>query len=385
MTVARARNGPDSCPGVLRTHGALDGELARVRLPGGRLRADQLAVAAQVAEELGDGHIELTSRGNLQLRGLTDSDAAGQALLAAGLGSPGAADTVRNIVASPLAGRIGGHGGVDETVTELDDKLRGGAAQGLSGRFLFGVDDGRGDILAHRPDVVSRWRPDGKADLIVADHIVGTVARPAAAAALLTVAEAFAGVRGSSWRIRELDEPARTAMLVRVVERLDLAEADGAPGDSTDGLVDTPALVGWLPQDDGAVMLGALTPAGRLPARTAEFLAAVKVPILVTARREILLADLSAPVADTVLRVLAPMGLIFDADSPWTLLSCCAGAPGCAKSHTDVRADVAAHLAIHPVEQREHWVGCSRGCGSPTTDHVRVQAQPDGTYLRMPT
>ena len=112
---------------------------------------------------------------------------------------------------------------------------------------------------------------------------------------------------------------------------------------------------------------------------------AVNAPILVTARREILLADLSAPVADTVLRVLAPMGLVFDADSPWTLLSCCAGAPGCAKSHTDVRADVAAHLAIHPVEQREHWVGCSRGCGSPTTAHIRVQAQPDGTYLRMPT
>ena len=48
-------------------------------------------------------------------------------------------------------------------------------------------------------------------------------------------------------------------LLVGVVERLDPGESDGAPCDITDGLADTPALVGWLPQDDGAVMLGALT------------------------------------------------------------------------------------------------------------------------------
>lgn len=385
MTAARARTGPDSCPGVLRTHGALDGELARIRLPGGRLRADQLGVVARVAEQLGDGHIELTSRGNLQLRGLTDPGAAARALLAVDLGSPDDADTVRNILASPLAGRIGGHGGVDDTVAELDEKLRDGAAAGLSGRFLFGIDDGRGDILAHRPDAAARWRPDGDADLIVTGQVLGTVSRAGVAAGLLSVAEAFATLGGAAWRVRELSESGRAELLTGVVERLGLAESDRAPVDGAQEPVDASPLIGWLPQDDGSVMLGALTPAGRLPARTAEFLAAVNAPILVTARREILLADLSAPVADTVLRVLAPMGLVFDAGSPWALVSCCAGAPGCAKSHTDVRADVAAHLAIHPVGQPEHWVGCSRGCGSPATAHVRVQAQPDGSYLRMPT
>lgn len=382
MTASRARTSPDSCPGVLRTHGALDGELARIRLPGGRLRADQLAVAAQVADRFGDGHLEITSRGNLQLRGLTDPGAAAQALLAVGLGSSGPGDTVRNIVASPLAGRIGGHGGVDATVAELDEQLRGGAAQGLSGRFLFGVDDGRGDVLAHRPDAAVRWRPDGAADVLVADRVLGAVPRAQASEALLTVATAFAAARASAWRIRELDEPERIALFAGIVERLDLTGPDGVPADGTEEAVDAAPLVGWLPQDDGAVMLGALTPAGRLPARTAEFLAAVNAPILITARREILLADMTAPVADTVLRVLAPMGLIFDASSPWALLSCCAGAPGCAKSHTDVRADVEAHLANHPVEQREHWVGCARGCGSPATVHVRVEAQPDGSYRR---
>ncbi len=351
--------------------------MSRIRLPGGRLHADQLAVAARVALVHGDGYLELTSRGNLQLRGLSDAGSAAAELLAAGLGSAGAADTVRNVIASPLAGRIGGYGTVDVVLAEVDGRLRAGDVAGLSGRFLFGVDDGRGDVLAHRPDVAVRWRPDGAADLIVADEVVGTLPRTEAAAALIGVAEAFLGAAGGAWRIRELAEPARDAVV---------AQARALVGAADDMTVAAPApagaLVGWLTQDDGAVMLGALTPLGRLPARTAEFLAAVAAPIIITPRREILLADLTEAVADTALRVLAPMGLVFDAESPWALVSCCAGRPGCAKSHTDVRVDTAAHAATHPVAQREHWVGCSRGCGSPTTPHVRVEAGPDGTYRR---
>ena len=35
-----------------------------------------------------------------------------------------------------------------------------------------------------------------------------------------------------------------------------------------------------------------------------------------------------------------------------------------------------------PVEEREHWVGCARGCGSPAESHLSVQATPDGGYER---
>ncbi|MGU3583526.1 precorrin-3B synthase, partial [Rhodococcus sp. C26F] len=74
--------------------------------------------------------------------------------------------------------------------------------------------------------------------------------------------------------------------------------------------------IGWLDQPDGAVTLAGGLPGGILPARLAEFLAAVERPVIVTPWRSVLLCDLDEWTAEQVVRVLAPMGLIFDADSP---------------------------------------------------------------------
>ncbi|HQV20274.1 MAG TPA: precorrin-3B synthase, partial [Gordonia sp. (in: high G+C Gram-positive bacteria)] len=112
--------------------------------------------------------------------------------------------------------------------------------------------------------------------------------------------------------------------------------------------------------------------------RLAQFLAAVGKPIIFTPEREILLCDLDEAVAETVVRVLAPMGLIFDAASPWTSVSCCVGAPGCGRAHAAVREDLVLRVKQDPVDEREHWSGCERGCGAPTDAHLRVEATPDG-------
>src|ERR1700761_2861104 len=96
----------DRCPGALRLLEAADGLLARVRLPGGLGSGEQLRVRARLADERGDGRAELTSRGNVQLRGLTAAAAAPLtgALSAAGLLPSLSHDRVRNVLASPLAG-----------------------------------------------------------------------------------------------------------------------------------------------------------------------------------------------------------------------------------------------------------------------------------------
>ena len=155
----------DRCPGVLRLAEAADGYLARIRLPGGLIGAGQMRVLARLAAELGDGRAELTSRGNVQLRGLA-ADAAGplaeELALAALLPSPGH-DLVRNVLASPLAGLDGGPD-LTAIVQALDAALcaRPRLAE-LPGRFLFAVDDGRGDVAGLGADVLAQVRADGVA------------------------------------------------------------------------------------------------------------------------------------------------------------------------------------------------------------------------------
>src|SRR3954466_9394934 len=94
----------DACPGALQVHQAADGALARLRLPGGMIAAGQLEALAHTATEFGHGTLELTVRGNLQLRGVRDAPAVAEAAAAAGLLPSPTHERVRNIIASPLSG-----------------------------------------------------------------------------------------------------------------------------------------------------------------------------------------------------------------------------------------------------------------------------------------
>lgn len=379
-----ARAAADRCPGVFDTHPAADGALARVRLPGGRIRPDQLEVLARAAADHADGHLELTVRGNLQLRGITDVEAVAEAVVAAGLAPSSTHDKVRNIELSPLTGRIGGVADARPLAAELDDALRADpAAASLSGRFLFGIDDGRGDIVVRRPDACAVIRADTPlaANISIGGVAVGSASgSEAIVRALIAVAAGLGQVAPGAWRVRDLDTDARRRLTDLVASGLDPVIDDDP--DTTPSTPGEP-IVGWFDQDDGAVLLGAVVELGRLPARLAEFIAAVQAPIVFTPDREILLCDLGEGVAETVVRVLAPMGLIFDAASPWASVSCCVGAPGCASAHAPVRDDLMARVqAGDPVDEREHWVGCARGCGSPAESHLSVEATPDGGYER---
>ncbi|MBB0243745.1 nitrite reductase, partial [Streptomyces alkaliphilus] len=147
------RRRDDACPGALRLHAADDGALARVRLPGGLLDASAARVLADLAEEFGDGRVDLTSRGNMQLRALPTNCGAVLAsrLRAAGLLPSDTHERARNIVATPLAGA---RSGVHAVAREVDRALCADpAAARLSGRFLFAVDDGRGDAATLDADV----------------------------------------------------------------------------------------------------------------------------------------------------------------------------------------------------------------------------------------
>jgi precorrin-3B synthase len=360
--VARTRD-TDACPGALQVHQAADGALIRVRLPGGMIAAEQLATLAGASTEWGSGTLELTARGNVQLRGITDVAAVAGAVAGAGLLPSATHERVRNIVASPLSGRVGGLADIRAWVGELDAAICAEPAlAGLGGRFWFSIDDGRGDVSGLCADAGVQVLPDGCALLLAGRDSDIRVGIEDAVDALVAVAQRFVEMRGNAWRVNELADPA-------------LLWPGAALGGAEFPIVTRPP-VGWIEQDDGRVTLGAGVPLGVLPARVAGFLAAIEAPLVITPWRSVLVCDLEDGVADVALRVLAPLGLVFDENSPWLNVSACAGSPGCAHSAADVRADAAASLDGDSGVHR-HFVGCDRACGSPPAGEVLL-ATGDG-------
>ncbi|WP_405743250.1 precorrin-3B synthase [Streptomyces sp. NBC_01525] len=422
----------DACPGALRLHAAADGALARVRVPAGELTARQAMALADAAERFGDGGLSLTSRGNVELRGLGD-DCGGDlaALLAdAGLLPSVRHERVRNLIASPLAG-IDGRAPADvrRWARELDELLCGQEwTARLSGRFLFVLDDGRGDVAGLGGDVTlvaeaavdaadgevaevaeqgapallflggpdnsnspdSPDSPDSPNDGVgPALRIPAAHAPRAALAAARVFLDAVDASGSGAWRFRDL--PGGAAPTVRAVgERL---RADGIPavylppGDvparpergapaPAPGLVEGP---------DGHRALSVPAPLGRLTGAQWRLLARTATEgdgtLRLTPWRGVLVPGLSAPVAAARLRECADAGLVTDPDSPWHRLGACTGRPGCAKSLTDVRADASAVAAAlgRATALPVQWSGCARRCGHPHGTWIDVLAT-DGGY-----
>ncbi|AXK36896.1 cobalamin biosynthesis protein CobG [Streptomyces armeniacus] len=421
------RDRDDACPGTLRLHMADDGALARVRIPGGLLTVRQAHALADAADQQGDGTLHLTSRGNVQLRGLGQNrghpDACGRelanALSAIGLLPSPRHERVRNIVASPLSGRDGrGRSDVLPWVRQLDRLLCASeAAAALSGRFLFACDDGRGDVAALGADVTVIARSTSDALLRIGpDAHDETVTLPVSAQeaprAALSAAELFlAAVRDSGtpcWRIREL--PGAAALLARAVAERFAAdtprtepEAEAEAESETEALLPAPHDAhGPTPGEHPApapstrtalcvaAPLGRLTTAQwRLLANTAERDGDDR--LHVTPWRSVVLPGLPglpAPTAGDRLAELAAAGLVTGPDAPLYGVGACAGQPGCAKSRTDVRAHAAHATAATPrtdVGTRGgqplpvYWSGCERRCGHPQSgDWVDVVATPLG-------
>ncbi|HEX8767429.1 MAG TPA: hypothetical protein VF714_03615, partial [Jatrophihabitans sp.] len=315
------------------------------------------------AHELGNGQLELTSRGNLQLRGLRDGDEMPLAarLQDAGLLPSAAHERVRNLLASPLTGRDGaGLADVGPLIAEFDRALcaRPALAE-LSGRFLFALDDGRADVLACQPDIAVTATSPSSMRLLLAGRPVGAPVPYATAIEwMLTAAEAFLAERqaqgGTAWRLAELVDGSD-----RIATRLGLA----GPAATSRRFGSAPD-PGPLRQWDGTRALVVGIPLGSLDVEQASTLAAPQ--LVLTPWRSIVLPDLDDTACASLLAACAGRGLITDASHSLRNVTACTGRPGCASALADVRADaIEVHRAASPPAAGVHWSGCGRRCGRP--------------------
>jgi sulfite reductase beta subunit-like hemoprotein len=358
---------------VLTLHAAADGRLARVRVPGGRLGPAALEAVASAAAMLGNGIVEITSRASVQIRGLAPGDAAAVAdlLEPAGLLPSRAHDRVRNILASPVAGRSPESlAATDELVAALD---RGLCADrllaGLPGRFLFGVDDGSATLGGQRCDVTLVAEGPDAFRLSLAGVRTTLVARDGAQLAL-GAARAFLELGGGAWRVADLSAGAR-----RIARLLGGDASDAPPARSRT------VPVGTLVQRDGDVAVTALPPLGRIDWSTAAMLAELG-EVRLSPWRTLTLVDVPAARAPGLLGELAGLGLVVSEDSGWHGLSACAGWGACRRARVDVR-DAAAQraLAREPGSPAEHWTACERGCGRPPDAPNSVTAIAGGVVV----
>lgn len=327
----------DRCPGVLCLHAAGDGGLARIRLPGGVLAARGLDAVEAIAA-LGNGVVEITSRANLQVRGLDwpDADAAADALWRGGLLPSVAHDRVRNIAADPLTDAA--------VVSELDALLCSQPdLTRLSGRFLFAVGRTSGPL----PDLAL---VDGR--LALAGRM--TDLRGGSQLAL-EAARAFLRIADGAWRVADVEDGAE-----RVAAALGGAVLDEPLPRAADPRLGVHGKT-----------VTALAPLGRLDVTQRATLRALA-PVRLSHRRTVTVdAAAGAPA------MLERAGFVVDENSGWWGVSACAGVGACARAELDVRAAATEAAGTRrPGAPAEHWSACARGCGRPRDASERGLGAP---------
>ncbi|WP_254666314.1 precorrin-3B synthase [Humibacillus sp. DSM 29435] len=355
------RSAADACPGLSRPFLAADGAIVRLRTGGLPISVSSLQGLMSIVAHQSDPSIQLTSRGALQIRGLAVPLEAEtrDAVVSTGLVPSPSHELVRNVVVSPLTGLDGdGYADLRPLVRDLDSMIcadPGLAA--LPGRFLFALDDGRGDVIGQSFDLGLIATGPHRVTVLAGSADRGwSVPLTGAADLLIDLAQDFVRANeasgGGSWHVAELDRPIGTPTDCSHRPR----DAGAAPVSRPLGAVGDHAVVG--------VPLGLLTPAHL------EALASCTDRVGITPWRSLVIENGAA-----ALPRLATAGLTTSAASPWVRLHACTGSPGCARSTLDTRS-LARHLAprlpvgLLPV----HVSGCERRCGTPTTPFVDLLA-----------
>jgi precorrin-3B synthase len=344
------------CPSVFTPMPTGDGLLARVKPPGARLTPEQARALAAAARREGNGAIELTARGNIQVRGLTNASAPAftRVMIDAGLASIDAdVERRRNVLVSPLAA-VAAAG----IAAELEARVTTDASvAALPPKFAFavGVPGATADLrLAANKGTWLVW-PDGAPLAAVSDDPVADALR---------VARAFLAVAPDARRMRDVSHEA-------VFASAGLHPAVPAPSPPP------PCVIGPL-----AHRFGVGLPFGATDADTLAALAAFGTLALTPWRAVIL--DRRSGHNDGVTGWQAGVasfatsrGLIADPADPRLRIFACVGRPACAAAQSDVRHDAIRFARDFP-DGDLHVSGCTKGCAHPAPAAVTLVARAEG-------
>jgi precorrin-3B synthase len=353
-----------------------DGYLVRLRLSGGILTPRRAMRLAELSEHFGNGQLELSSRANLQLRGIaerhlddirTELDKLGL------LDKSEAAEAVRNVIASPLAGLDpAAKLDIRPLVTALEQRLLAEAAlQALPGKFGFAIDDGGSLPLGTGiTDVVALAMTADWMALFLGGVFAGTGASARLPDIAAQCARAFIELRG--------DERRMAPLVARVGVEAVRAKAGIEPGTDATGWRPAPAVVGYL--DSGLFGLG--LPFGAMTAAQLAFIAGRADEIRLSPWRVLFLTGRG--VTPNLAADAEAQGLIAKPDDARLAVTACPGSPACASAHTPARRDAERLASLAPAlgpGVSLHVSGCAKGCAHAEKTAVTLTGAPDGYKL----
>jgi precorrin-3B synthase len=396
----------------VRVVAARDGGLCRVRLPGGVLRAAQARALADAAFAHAGGVLELTNRSNVQIRGVRAGEEAALSatLIGAGLGPAGidaaspleracAADELRNVMLSPLAGLDPAASDTTKLAAALIDMMqREPRFAALSPKFALQLDGGeRIAMLEHPHDIWLAAQPHGgtvRYALGLAgcptEQPIGALAAENVCASIRALLHAFLDLASADeTRMRDLLARHSRDTLLQNAQRYEefaLTRDDEAllswrrATSSADLRLGAHAL-----HADGSGYAGAQPALGRIDANALRALATLcdeagDATLRITPWQGLLLPNVAAHAMPAVIERLRALGLICTRTDALARLIACTGSAGCAKSHADTKSDAMRLAALLPSDAEVHLSGCERSCAAAHRAPYTLLARAPGHY-----
>jgi precorrin-3B synthase len=367
------------CPGLSQPMATGDGLLVRLTPTGTTMSCEAFAALCTAARRYGNGVIEITSRGSVQIRGLTEDSVkrfaagVGRIDLAFGEGPP--------VLSDPLAG-LAPQEALDASVIAADLRRAIAAAPFAAdiGPKVSVAIDGGGTL--HLDAVVADVRMRAQAsgaylhlavggDAETASPIGAVAAEHAVEAATRMLRVIAAG--GPAARARDIVATNGAVTFRRVIADI-LVDLPPPPRPPADPL-------GTHALRDGRLAIGLGLPFGHAHATALEELTHAAAESGATGYRTapgraLLVVGVTEDGAGHLANIAQRLGFIVRADDPRRRVVACAGAPICASAEIPTRAlapSLAANAAIAGADApMVHLSGCAKGCACPRSAPLTV-------------
>src|SRR5262245_1650868 len=378
------------CPSLLSPMESGDGWLARVKPRARALSAEAARLIADAARRHGNGHIDLTSRANLQVRGLSprSAQAFAETVIAADLANANSSlEAVRNVMVSPL--------GPDDPSAAFDSHAMARDLEAMLARepalwvlpSKFGVlVDGGGvlplvDITA---DIMARAH-DGK---IAVSLDGGTLAAPSPPAMIAETVKALS-LAFLHLSAQRSEKPRRMRALVMAAgEQAVFAKAGLPVLRSVERLKSVTKYIGLISlKYRSRAAFGVGLTFGRIEAEALAHLADLSerfgdATLRATPWRALLLPGIAASDATRLATEVEALGLIANASDPRLNIFACVGAPSCQRASVDARGDagrLAATIVDATHNETLHVSGCAKSCAHRGASSLTLVGR-DGCY-----